>query len=57
MSYGINIDIQPSEISTSNVIPMFRVIEAVPASIPDWAFFKMSFIILQATNNNRTLLS
>lgn len=40
MDYGINIDIQPCEVSTSNVIPMFRVVEAVPASIPDWAFAK-----------------
>jgi II/X family phage/plasmid replication protein len=40
IDYGINIDIQPCEVSTSNVIPMFRVVEAVPASIPDWAFAK-----------------
>jgi II/X family phage/plasmid replication protein len=37
---GINIDIQACEVSTSNVIPMLRVVEAVPASIPEWAFAK-----------------
>lgn len=43
MEYGINIDIQPnqaSENSTSNVVPMFRIVEAVPAQIPQWAFAK-----------------
>jgi hypothetical protein len=36
IDYGSNIDIQPCEVLTSNVIPMFRV----PASISDWAFAK-----------------
>lgn len=38
--YGINIDIQPCQVSTSNVIPMFRFLEAKPAIIPQWAFSK-----------------
>lgn len=40
MNYGINIDIQPSQSPSSNVIPMFRVVEAIPASIPNWAYSK-----------------
>ncbi|WP_188694466.1 phage/plasmid replication protein, II/X family [Bowmanella pacifica] len=38
MEYAINIDIRPCEKASSNVIPMFRVLEAKPAQIPDWAF-------------------
>lgn len=40
MAYGINIDIQPNQSHSSNVVPMFRILEAVPASVPDWAFNK-----------------
>jgi II/X family phage/plasmid replication protein len=34
IEFGINIDIQPNQHSTTNVVPMFRTIEAVPAHIP-----------------------
>lgn len=37
--YGVNIDYMPSEmeLSGSNVVPFIRIVEAVPASIPDFA--------------------
>jgi II/X family phage/plasmid replication protein len=34
IEYGIDIDIQPNQHSTTNVVPMFRIIEAVPTHIP-----------------------
>ena len=40
MEYGINIDIQPCKVEQSNVVPMFRIVEAKPAIIPKWAFTK-----------------
>ncbi len=40
MVHGINIDLRPCESAISNVIPMFRILEAKAASIPDWAFDK-----------------
>lgn len=36
--YGINIDLRPESIEKSNVIPLVRILEAKPASIPEWAF-------------------
>ena len=39
LAYGVDISvIQPS--TKSNVIPLVRYLEAVPASIPDWAYEK-----------------
>ena len=35
--YGINIDL-PSTHKKSNVIPLIRVLEAKPATIPQWAY-------------------
>jgi len=37
-SYGINIDLRPESTRNSNVVPLIRVIEAQPATIPDFAF-------------------
>tara|TARA_R110000850_G_scaffold274220_2_gene411483 strand:+ start:938 stop:1966 length:1029 start_codon:yes stop_codon:yes gene_type:complete len=36
--FGIDIAIRKETIDRSNVIPLIRVLEAVPASVPDWAF-------------------
>ncbi len=36
--YGINIDLRPESIEKSNVVPLVRILEAKPASIPEWAF-------------------
>jgi II/X family phage/plasmid replication protein len=38
MEYGINIDLMPCKASTTNVVPMFRILEAKAATIPQWAF-------------------
>lgn len=38
LAYGINIDFQETATPQSNVVPLIRVLEAVPASVPDWAF-------------------
>lgn len=38
MAYGINIDLRQDSCDRSNVVPLVRVLEAVPAQIPDWAF-------------------
>ena len=35
---GINIDLRPESTKKSNVIPLIRVLEAKPASIPNFAF-------------------
>ena len=40
MEYGINIDIRPCEKATTNVVPMFRILEATPSQIPTWAYDK-----------------
>lgn len=40
MDYGVNIDLRPCEPETSNVIPLFRILEAMPADIPNWAYSK-----------------
>lgn len=40
LDYGINIDLRPCEPATNNVIPMFRILEAKPAAIPEWSFEK-----------------
>jgi len=37
---GIDITCPPSALDHQNVIPMFRVLEAVPVGIPDWAYEK-----------------
>lgn len=36
--YGINIDLRPESTTKSNVVPLIRVLEARPASIPEFAF-------------------
>ena len=36
--YGINIDLRPESTQKSNVIPLIRVLEAQPATIPNFAF-------------------
>ncbi|MDO3651292.1 phage/plasmid replication protein, II/X family, partial [Nocardia mangyaensis] len=38
MEYGINIDLRQDSTDRSNVVPLIRILEAMPASIPDWAF-------------------
>ncbi|AEF03161.1 hypothetical protein ambt_08165 [Alteromonas naphthalenivorans] len=40
MEYGINIDLRPCEPAKSNVVPLFRILEAKPAEVPDWAYSK-----------------
>ena len=35
---GINIDLRPESTKKSNVIPLIRVLEAKPSSIPNFAF-------------------
>ena len=37
LDFGINIDILKTS-DTTNVVPLLRVLEARPASIPDWAY-------------------
>lgn len=39
LNYGIDIAI-PNEGTSSNVIPLFQIIEAKPVGIPDWAYSK-----------------
>ncbi len=36
--YGINIDLRPESTQKSNVVPLIRILEAKPASIPNFAF-------------------
>jgi II/X family phage/plasmid replication protein len=36
--YGINIDLRPESTQKSNVVPLIRVLEAQPATIPHFAF-------------------
>jgi len=38
MEYGINIDLRQDSMDRSNVVPLVRILEAVPAQIPAWAF-------------------
>jgi len=38
--YGINIDLRPETTKKSNVVPLVRILEAVPAEIPHWAYEK-----------------
>jgi II/X family phage/plasmid replication protein len=38
--FGINIDLRPESTKKSNVVPLVRILEAVPAEIPYWAFEK-----------------
>lgn len=38
--YGINIDLRPESTSKTNVVPLVKILEAVPAEIPYWAFEK-----------------
>ena len=38
LEYGIDIHIRQDRCDTSNVVPLVRVLEAKPASIPKWAF-------------------
>ncbi|WP_100657326.1 phage/plasmid replication protein, II/X family [Alteromonas flava] len=40
MEYGINIDLSPCEKLTTNVVPMFRILEAAPVDVPEWAYQK-----------------
>jgi II/X family phage/plasmid replication protein len=50
-AHGINIDLSPNKTvqQTNNVVPMFRVLEAVPAVIAKWAFTKN--LIHKSTSN------
>ncbi len=36
--YGINIDLKPESTRKTNVVPLIKILEAKPATIPDWAF-------------------
>jgi II/X family phage/plasmid replication protein len=38
--YGINIDLRPESTRKSNVVPLIRILEAQPATIPYFAFEK-----------------
>lgn len=38
MDYGIDITIRKAGDDRSNVVPLVRILEAMPAAIPDWAF-------------------
>ncbi len=38
--FGINIDLRPESTTKTNVVPLVRILEAVPAEIPYWAFEK-----------------
>ncbi|HEY8386709.1 MAG TPA: phage/plasmid replication protein, II/X family, partial [Porticoccaceae bacterium] len=38
LKYGINIDLRQENADRYNVVPLVRILEAVPASIPAWAF-------------------
>lgn len=38
MACGINIDLRQDSIDRTNVVPLLRVLEAMPATVPDWAF-------------------
>ncbi len=38
--YGINIDLRPESTNKTNVVPLVKILEAVPADIPYWAFEK-----------------
>ncbi|MBT79160.1 MAG: hypothetical protein CL587_02070 [Alteromonadaceae bacterium] len=49
MEYGINIDLRPCEPATTNVVPLFRILEAKPAQIPEWAYSKQ--LIHQSARN------
>ena len=39
-SLGINIDLASVKRGQTNVVPLFRMLEAKPADIPHWAFTK-----------------
>lgn len=38
LKYGLDITIRPEKNSSSNVIPLIRILEAKPAQVPHWAF-------------------
>lgn len=38
LEHGINIDLAVESVDRSNVVPLIRVLEAVPVGIPGWAF-------------------
>lgn len=38
LEYGIDIALRKETMDRSNVVPLVRVLEAVPVSVPDWAF-------------------
>lgn len=38
VEYGIDINLTVETVDRSNVVPLVRVLEAVPVGIPDWAF-------------------
>lgn len=38
LEYGIDINLAVEKVDRSNVVPLIRVLEAVPVGIPDWAF-------------------
>lgn len=38
LPYGIDIALRRESFERSNVVPLVRVLEAMPAAIPNWAF-------------------
>jgi II/X family phage/plasmid replication protein len=38
LEYGIDIALRAEHDNTSNVVPLIRILEAKPVSVPDWAF-------------------
>ncbi len=38
LEFGINIDMRRHENQSSNVVPLVRILEAMPAEVPEWAF-------------------
>lgn len=38
LRYGIDINLPTEKLDMSNVVPLIRVLEAIPVQVPDWAF-------------------
>lgn len=38
LEFGVDIDLMIERVDQSNVVPLVRVLEAMPVQIPDWAF-------------------
>lgn len=47
--YGIDINLRPESTNKTNVVPLIRLLEAAPASIPVWAY-RMDLIHVSAAN-------